>query len=39
MAELGDKRNRLTVKLVYYWPALSGKTTNLTRSQTCWRQN
>jgi signal recognition particle receptor subunit beta len=31
MAELDDKKNRLTVKLVYYGPALSGKTTNLTR--------
>src|SRR4051812_6235511 len=31
MAELDDRRNRLTVKLVYYGPALSGKTTNLTR--------
>ncbi len=31
MAELDDRHNRLTVKLVYYGPALSGKTTNLTR--------
>jgi signal recognition particle receptor subunit beta len=31
MAELDELRNRLTVKLVYYGPALSGKTTNLTR--------
>ncbi len=31
MAELDDQRNRLTIKLVYYGPALSGKTTNLTR--------
>jgi signal recognition particle receptor subunit beta len=31
MAELDDKKNRLTVKLVYYGAALSGKTTNLTR--------
>jgi len=31
MAELDTQRNRLTVKLVYYGPALSGKTTNLTR--------
>lgn len=31
MAELDERRNRLTVKLVYYGPALSGKTTNLTR--------
>lgn len=31
MAELDDLRKRLTVKLVYYGPALSGKTTNLTR--------
>lgn len=31
MAELDDRRNRLTVKLVYYGPALSGKTTNLIR--------
>jgi len=29
MAELDPGRNRLTVKLVYYGPALSGKTTNL----------
>jgi mutual gliding-motility protein MglA len=31
MAELDERHNRLTVKLVYYGPALSGKTTNLTR--------
>jgi hypothetical protein len=31
MAELDTQRNRLTVKLVYYGPALAGKTTNLTR--------
>ena len=31
MAELDEQRNRLTIKLVYYGPALSGKTTNLTR--------
>jgi len=31
MAEMDEQRNRLTVKLVYYGPALSGKTTNLTR--------
>ena len=31
MAELDQQRNRLTVKLVYYGPALSGKTTNLVR--------
>lgn len=31
MAELDERRNRLTVKLVYYGPALSGKTTNLVR--------
>lgn len=31
MAELDVQRNRLTIKLVYYGPALSGKTTNLTR--------
>jgi len=31
MAELDEQRNRLTVKIVYYGPALSGKTTNLTR--------
>jgi signal recognition particle receptor subunit beta len=31
MAELDEQRNRLTVKLVYYGPALSGKTSNLTR--------
>lgn len=31
MADLDEQRNRLTVKLIYYGPALSGKTTNLTR--------
>ncbi len=31
MAELDERLNRLTVKIVYYGPALSGKTTNLTR--------
>lgn len=31
MAEMDEKRNRLTVKIVYYGPALSGKTTNLIR--------
>ncbi|WP_317201319.1 GTPase domain-containing protein [Janthinobacterium sp.] len=31
MAELDEQRQRLTVKLVYYGPALSGKTTNLSR--------
>lgn len=31
MAELDEQRNRLTLKVVYYGPALSGKTTNLTR--------
>lgn len=31
MADLDELHNRLTVKLVYYGPALSGKTTNLTR--------
>ncbi len=31
MAELDHQRNRLTVKLVYYGPALSGKTSNLVR--------
>jgi signal recognition particle receptor subunit beta len=31
MAEWDEQRNRLTVKLVFYGPALSGKTTNLTR--------
>ena len=31
MAELDEKAGRLTVKLVYYGPALSGKTSNLTR--------
>jgi GTPase SAR1 family protein len=31
MADLDEQRNRLTVKLVFYGPALSGKTTNLTR--------
>jgi signal recognition particle receptor subunit beta len=31
MAELDDTNNKLTVKLVYYGPAMSGKTTNLMR--------
>lgn len=31
MAELDEKSGRLSVKLVYYGPALSGKTSNLTR--------
>ncbi|HEU4851472.1 MAG TPA: GTPase domain-containing protein [Telluria sp.] len=31
MAELDEKAGRLTLKLVYYGPALSGKTSNLTR--------
>jgi signal recognition particle receptor subunit beta len=31
MADLDEKLNRLSVKIVYYGPALSGKTTNLTR--------
>lgn len=31
MAELDERLQRLTVKLVYYGPALSGKTSNLTR--------
>lgn len=31
MAEMDEHNRRLTVKLVYYGPALSGKTTNLTR--------
>lgn len=31
MAELDERLNRLSVKLVFYGPALSGKTTNLTR--------
>jgi signal recognition particle receptor subunit beta len=31
MAEFDDKARKLTVKLVYYGPALSGKTTNLMR--------
>lgn len=31
MAEYDPKANRLTTKLVYYGPALSGKTTNLMR--------
>lgn len=31
MAELNDSEDRLTIKLVYYGPAQSGKTTNLTR--------
>lgn len=31
MAELDEKAQRATIKLVYYGPALSGKTSNLTR--------
>jgi mutual gliding-motility protein MglA len=31
VAELDEQAQRLTVKLVYYGPALSGKTSNLTR--------
>lgn len=31
MAEFDEQRKRLTVKVVYYGPALSGKTTNLVR--------
>lgn len=31
MAELDERAQRLTVKLVYYGPAMSGKTSNLTR--------
>ena len=31
MAEFDNNKNRLTLKLVYYGPALSGKTTNLVR--------
>ena len=31
MAELDERAKRLTFKLVYYGPALSGKTSNLTR--------
>ncbi len=31
MTELNEQQRRLTIKLVYYGPALSGKTTNLTR--------
>lgn len=31
MTELNEQQTRLTIKLVYYGPALSGKTTNLTR--------
>lgn len=29
MADLNEKGNKLTIKIVYYGPALSGKTTNL----------
>ena len=29
MAELNEKEKRMVVKIVYYGPALSGKTTNL----------
>src|SRR4030066_2366538 len=31
MAELDESGRKLTIKLVYYGPALSGKTTNLMR--------
>lgn len=31
MAEFDERRNSLTIKVVYYGPALGGKTTNLTR--------
>lgn len=31
MTEMNELQRRLTIKLVYYGPALSGKTTNLTR--------
>ncbi len=31
MPEYDDVKNRLTIKVVYYGPALSGKTTNITR--------
>ena len=31
MAEFDERHNRLTVKIVYYGPGMSGKTTNLTR--------
>ncbi len=31
MAELDETARKLTIKLVYYGPAMSGKTTNLTR--------
>ncbi len=31
MTEMNEQQRRLTIKLVYYAPALSGKTTNLTR--------
>ena len=29
MAEIDEKDDKLTIKLVYYGPAMSGKTTNL----------
>ena len=31
MAELDETTRKLTIKLVYYGPAMSGKTTNLMR--------
>ena len=31
MADYDQVSNRLTIKLVYYGPALSGKTTNIVR--------
>lgn len=31
MPEFDDEKNRLMIKVVYYGPALSGKTTNITR--------
>jgi len=35
MAELDTDKQRLNIKLVYYGPALSGKTTNLMRLHDC----
>ncbi len=35
MAEIDESGRKLTIKLVYYGPAMSGKTTNLMRLHEC----
>ncbi len=37
MSQFGNDESRLAIKLVYYGPALSGKTTNLiyTKARNC----